>query len=188
MKTTTKQVEAILRTLGVHKGYPPQRLALAGKIHDAPEAPEFTDDIARKLWREATEGRSARNPAGMLASWFDDGSWIELLADLDEVDTPAAETAERTTPGDSAEQSLAMLMRDVEEGKTVQHVVKLHGWDLHQTLRAFDREAHRVHNCSGEELRARWDAARDERREAFQQKIAKRKAPDDGPDPDEVFS
>ena len=39
--------------------------------------------LARLLFSEARNVRKARNPSGLVRTWLEDGSWIELLDDLE---------------------------------------------------------------------------------------------------------
>ena len=78
---TLESIAQVLRDWGLHAGSWARRHDLARTI--AGTHKQFDDAAARALFDEAKDARAARNPAGLVLTWLADGSWVELLADLE---------------------------------------------------------------------------------------------------------
>jgi len=102
---TEAQVEAELRTFGIHKGFPAECRLLGGTLSGDLAA----GDLAI-LWIEIRDVRKARDPAAVVAKMLEDGSWKDLLADIAAASPPSKSGAypnmDPNPPQTTAEQEI----------------------------------------------------------------------------------
>lgn len=80
-----EELAEVLRELRIYSGQPERRLHLAGQLLKQAGDREVRREDLAALLLEAKEGQMARSPIGLVVSWLRDGSWVQVLEDLEDM-------------------------------------------------------------------------------------------------------
>lgn len=157
-----EELAETLRELRIYSGQPERRLQLAGQLIERAGEREVRREDLAALLLEAKEGQMARSPIGLVVSWLRDGSWVQVLEDIEEMRSKAKERPHDRNMADAWQppaewsdqvQLHRVLCVTLFDRKSASYAASIFGMREDQVRKLVDTEGRKAH---GDAIVDRW--------------------------------